>query len=140
MPLQLSEAGRGTPVVEPAAREMQRRDSESLDEDTKNVTQARQEALQCHHCTLPFSTVRLERACLECETLNCHFCCALYRLNTLGEREPRALCVECLPVVQRKLAALANGGGPDAAKAKSEMSQVFNVLLCVRARVCACEC
>jgi hypothetical protein len=45
------------------------------------------------------------RCCTECDRHTCVDCCRLFVLKTLGETEPRAVCIACVSEVQAKLSA-----------------------------------
>lgn len=45
------------------------------------------------------------RTCTECNRSTCFNCCRLYTLKSLGESEPRAVCIACVSEVQTKLSA-----------------------------------
>jgi hypothetical protein len=104
--------------------------SQARQVETAAVTTAAAPGRKCNHCSLPFSAVRLERTCIECKLQNCHFCSDLYRLESLmGEREPRTLCMNCIPAIKRKILPLIKTGTPDnQQRAKREAAQLDMVL------------
>ncbi len=113
---------------------MQKRDSMQVDAAIdRMLIDAEQHSTGsgCAHCEAPFSVVRPEQHCSECGSRSCGFCCKLYSVRALGKKEPVAVCLDCLPIVAKKLTAALHaqfGVAENKQRARSELSQVEMVL------------